>query len=438
MTATATTTAATPTGTSTKRIEANRRNAQRSTGPKTAQGKSRVRLNALKHGLTAATVVIPGEDADLLDARVEDWKGDFRPRGAIEGYLVERAAHVSWQLDRADRTIAARLTDQINHHETDRTLEEAEEVLEYGRRLFWYRHGPIGLYPVFEDRGFPNRISTPTLDDPNDPARLILLLESTALGCRWLLDRWAELRKVLDDGRKWQPFDRLRAIRLLGLQPMNALDNERVMSIYLSCQAMDPTGPEVFRDIHSELEKHSERKTFQERAEARIGPYVAMSPESGRDNLLAIIDQAALRLEELLRIREERQSLEAPGRPDRLAFDDSQSGELLRRYQLAHGRALHRTFNSLFKVRKESERAGTDHTEALDDGDPPTPPGPPTAGDDEQTPLAPSPIDQQELIPAAAPDAGPCPGICPGGCVPGRAGGVSPLSSRAIAHRTGD
>lgn len=79
-----------------KQIEANRRNSARSTGPRTPCGKKRVRLNALKHGLTAATVVLDGEDPAVLEARVEAWKDDLRPDSALEHYLVERAAHNSW------------------------------------------------------------------------------------------------------------------------------------------------------------------------------------------------------------------------------------------------------------------------------------------------------------------------------------------------------
>src|SRR5258707_261267 len=48
-----------------KQIEANRLNAQHSTGPRTTEGKSASRLNALKHGLFAADPVIPGEDPAL-------------------------------------------------------------------------------------------------------------------------------------------------------------------------------------------------------------------------------------------------------------------------------------------------------------------------------------------------------------------------------------
>ena len=54
--------------TSFKQIEANRRNARRSTGPSTEQGKQRSRCNAVRHGLTAETVIGALEDADDYQA----------------------------------------------------------------------------------------------------------------------------------------------------------------------------------------------------------------------------------------------------------------------------------------------------------------------------------------------------------------------------------
>jgi hypothetical protein len=348
--------------TSSKRIEANRRNAQRSTGPRTPGGKSRVRLNALKHGLTASTVVLPGEDADALQDRVEAWKDDLGPRSALEDYLVERAAHVSWQLDRADRTIAARLTDRMRHHVTDRESREADEVADLARRLFWDPRGPIALYPHFETLGVPRRISWPdTVEDPLNPARIVNRLESTALGCRWLLDRWAELRKVLDDGLMWRPPDRLRAIRLLGRQPLDAIENDRVMSIYLACGAMDPDNPHEFDDLCSELEAGGERIRYLDRVHDRDArARMPESPEAGRAVLLEIVAHAVTRLEVLLRSHQERNGPERPDRLDRLAFDDSEEGEYLRRYQLAHGRTLLRTINTIFKVRKQTEETNDD------------------------------------------------------------------------------
>jgi hypothetical protein len=47
-----------------KKIEANRRNALKSTGPRTTEGKAAVRLNALRHGLRSEEVLLPGEDEE--------------------------------------------------------------------------------------------------------------------------------------------------------------------------------------------------------------------------------------------------------------------------------------------------------------------------------------------------------------------------------------
>ena len=67
------------TETSSKRAEANRRNAQKSTGPRTAAGKDRARFNAVKHGMRAKTVILPGEDPDALQARLDAWTNDLQP-----------------------------------------------------------------------------------------------------------------------------------------------------------------------------------------------------------------------------------------------------------------------------------------------------------------------------------------------------------------------
>ena len=85
------------------RLDANRANARKSTGPRTEQGKARSRLNALTHGLTATIPVLPGEDADALANRRAAWTEALQPRDAVELYLVETAVAASWALDRARR-----------------------------------------------------------------------------------------------------------------------------------------------------------------------------------------------------------------------------------------------------------------------------------------------------------------------------------------------
>ena len=95
------------------KLEANRRNAQRSTGPRSANGLSRTRLNALKHGATAQTPVLPGEDPALFQARVDAYKADLQPRNTLENEMVERMALMSTQYDRANRVDVARMAENV-------------------------------------------------------------------------------------------------------------------------------------------------------------------------------------------------------------------------------------------------------------------------------------------------------------------------------------
>jgi hypothetical protein len=87
--------------TSFQRLEANRRNALRSTGPKTDDGKRRSRTNALRHGLTAETVVGTLEDAEDYKAFEATIITDYCAETAVARELVLRLASLLWRLRRA-------------------------------------------------------------------------------------------------------------------------------------------------------------------------------------------------------------------------------------------------------------------------------------------------------------------------------------------------
>jgi len=88
-------------------IQANRSNAQKSTGPRTAQGKAVASQNAVKHGLLAEQVVIHGEDPAQFDLYREGMLADLAPVGGIETMLAERAVSLAWRLRRAERLQSA-------------------------------------------------------------------------------------------------------------------------------------------------------------------------------------------------------------------------------------------------------------------------------------------------------------------------------------------
>jgi hypothetical protein len=70
--------------TSEKKAQANRRNALKSTGPKTQEGKSAVRLNALSHGLRSEEILLRGEDEEALRELGERLRNELQPVGELE------------------------------------------------------------------------------------------------------------------------------------------------------------------------------------------------------------------------------------------------------------------------------------------------------------------------------------------------------------------
>jgi hypothetical protein len=87
-------------------ITANRANAQKSTGPRSTQGKSAARFNALKHGIDAASIVIPGEDPADYEALAADYRRDFRPQTPSELFHVDTMLRADWQKRRLQRVEA--------------------------------------------------------------------------------------------------------------------------------------------------------------------------------------------------------------------------------------------------------------------------------------------------------------------------------------------
>jgi len=101
-----------------KQLAANRRNATRSTGPRTPEGKARVKWNALKHGLLARSVVVPlkggPENRRQFKALLEQLHEELQPVGMIEEMLVEQIAVAYWRRRRALRAEAGEITDNVS------------------------------------------------------------------------------------------------------------------------------------------------------------------------------------------------------------------------------------------------------------------------------------------------------------------------------------
>jgi hypothetical protein len=138
--------------TSLQQIESNRRNALRSTGPKSAAGKLRSSKNAVRHGLTAETVIEPLEDPQEYKVFEQTVTADYNAETAIERELVLRLASLLWRLRRStlietgllqlesdvlrqQRTHAPRMPEQSSAFETLQVTEPLSEIAQRFLRL---------------------------------------------------------------------------------------------------------------------------------------------------------------------------------------------------------------------------------------------------------------------------------------------------------------
>jgi hypothetical protein len=184
------------------RIAANRRNASRSTGPKTEEGKKHSRANALKHGLCASVVV--AEDVTLVQQRASDWFDALKPQNEYQSWLVNEVAILSLRIDRCER---------MERRARDLKAMRAELCWEDDRRLEAVRLG--GLLP-------------------KQPGEVVEELRRTPQGCEWLMTRWAMLAHTADVKKSWTPDQSRMAFDLLGtpiefregVKPGAALDLE--------------------------------------------------------------------------------------------------------------------------------------------------------------------------------------------------------------------
>src|SRR5437588_11437074 len=107
----------------TNRAETNRANAQKSTGPRTEAGKQRSSLNALRHGLTGQTVVLPSDDLAAYQRHCKGFHDQYQPKNPTEVQLTQTVADLSWRLNRATafetNMLALGITEKSNSVDTE-------------------------------------------------------------------------------------------------------------------------------------------------------------------------------------------------------------------------------------------------------------------------------------------------------------------------------
>jgi hypothetical protein len=199
--------------TSFKQIEANRRNARKSAGPITEEGKQRSRCNAVRHGLTAETVIGALEDADDYKAFEATIIADYDAQSAVERELVLRLSSVLWRLRRAT-TVETGLFEI--HASRLREFKQARQALPVSRDVV---HAMLDPSAITYDRGPGSRgVTNPTeavpssISNPVELARCFLRLANLP---NFALDRLSRYEATL-----WRQASRI-------LYALDALDRRK-------------------------------------------------------------------------------------------------------------------------------------------------------------------------------------------------------------------
>lgn len=164
-----------------KQIVANRRNALKSTGPTTPEGKQHARCNAVRHGLTAETVIGVLEDANDYAAFEAAVTADYDAESAVERELVLRLASVLWRLRRATGIETALFDSVTSHKFSLRAHGSYRDVLESERET------PSGD----DQRCIQKDIAESFLRLAEEPSRPIALLT------RYEYALWRQARQIV-------------------------------------------------------------------------------------------------------------------------------------------------------------------------------------------------------------------------------------------------
>jgi len=286
------------------RIAANRANALRSTGPRTAEGKERSRGNALKHGMTGAGIALPREDADRVERRLAGFEAHFRPATEAGLALARRAAMLSVRVERCAVQEAAALSTRVRHAEAD--FDDAREA-EVDHLI-----ATIGEVPATAVR------------------RLLRMPE----GVDRMLETWADLRADLahGDGSRWVAEHTAMAVHLTG-RKLGGLGFGRAEAL---ARAVGGDFALLGDEDGAGLDARARR-------------------EWARRGLLSLIDAAVGKLEA------HRETLDhgaiaadRAGAADRALFDPSKEATLARKYEAAAEREMHRALKELRAVEAEA------------------------------------------------------------------------------------
>jgi hypothetical protein len=170
-----------------RKAEANRKNAQKSTGPRTEAGKERARANALKHGLSNDGIVTTLAEAVAVADRMEEWRPEYQLDSPRKECAFEELVSNSIRIERCKEEI---------HRIQEFDKQRASQVWDIDHRA--------EVVLLGDKLGRKPEVVAPQL------------LKSKH-GCEWLLEQWDRLGAVLETGGEWNDEQAHRALDLCGV-----------------------------------------------------------------------------------------------------------------------------------------------------------------------------------------------------------------------------
>ncbi len=136
--------------------ETSRINGAKSRGPKTEQGRRAVSLNAVKHGLSAETVVLPGESEAEYEAELQEYLRHFAPASKPEADLVRQLASAHWRVARFTHIETSLLSLEIER-QRDRVTADWNQIEQCARLALAFealagQHSPLALLNRYQAR----------------------------------------------------------------------------------------------------------------------------------------------------------------------------------------------------------------------------------------------------------------------------------------------
>ncbi len=315
-----------------RKVEANRQNAKKSTGPKTIEGKEKSRRNAIQHGFCSSVIDMPDQDPDRVAERMDAWDDALNPkRDPVDGFLVGMAVRSTFRLERCDLVHNARVAKLARDAVVSRSEGRLREVEECKRIFF---------------------------EEPDVAVRRLKLIPE---GIDHLISEWDRLRTTLiGDPPHWDVVDQNQFMSLKGILYKGSNPGPCPTAL-CTLAIVEHREVKTKLSVNERLEMiHWSKKYSCDEAhqfDKDRYPELQANGRSARDELIWLIGREVDSLRTLKAKQVDDDLIDLRETSSRSRFDASDDGKLLHRYEVDIERSLMRTLKEIRDRAKEAMRS---------------------------------------------------------------------------------